>query len=84
MIAESRLSGLDDEERAADRTEAKLSESLREMAFKRLASLDHALKKAEQGRLDRCEQCGGAIPVARLRAMPGTTCCVACARAAGR
>lgn len=83
LIAESRLSGLDEEERAADRAGAKLADSLKEMALRRLAAIDHALEKAARGVLERCERCGGTIPLARLRAMPGTTSCVACARAAG-
>ena len=40
-----------------------------------------ALDHAEQGRLSRCDGCGGSIPLTRLRAVPGTTLCVACARA---
>lgn len=84
LISESRLGGLDEEERAADRAEAKVAESLKEMAYRRLASLDRALAKAQKGSFDRCERCGGPIPLARLRAVPGTTSCVACARAAGR
>lgn len=83
LITESRLGGLDEEERAADRTEARLADSIRELAYRRLEALDRALGRAEHGEIDRCERCEGRIPLARLRAMPGTTLCVACARGAG-
>ena len=40
-----------------------------------------ALDHAAQGRLSVCDGCGGRIPLTRLRALPGTTRCVRCARA---
>ncbi len=54
----------------------------RELSARRLASLDRALENAAQGRLGVCDACGGPIPLARLRALPGTAVCIACARAA--
>jgi CBS domain-containing protein len=53
----------------------------RELSVRRLAALDRALDHAAQGRLGVCDSCGEAISAARLRALPGTTICVACARA---
>lgn len=57
-----------------------VTQTLDDLAFRRFRALDHALDRAGQGRLGVCEDCGGSIPVARLRALPGTTRCVACAR----
>lgn len=50
-----------------------------ERAARRLHGLDRALAHAAQGRLGICEDCGGRIPLTRLRALPGTTRCMACA-----
>jgi len=82
LIAQSRLGGIDDEERAADREGARVADSLRSFAERRLAALDRALALAAEGRLTTCERCGKRIPLPRLRALPGATSCIACARAA--
>jgi acetoin utilization protein AcuB len=82
LFAESQGSGLDDEERAADREAGRLAASLHEQAIRRLSALDRALARATTGNLPSCEHCGRAIPIPRLRALPGTTSCVACARRA--
>jgi acetoin utilization protein AcuB len=68
-------------ERGFDQREVTITERLDELAARRLEAIDRALDHAAQGRLGTCDRCGGAIPVARLRAVPGTTLCVACARA---
>jgi CBS domain-containing protein/RNA polymerase-binding transcription factor DksA len=67
-------------ERGSELREVSLTERLDEMASRRLEAIDRALDHAAQGRLGVCDACGGEIPVARLRAIPGTTLCVACAR----
>jgi len=72
----------DDAERAADLRGVDLAERVDALAVQRLEAIDRALDHAEQGRLSICDDCGGAIPVARLRALPGTTRCVDCARSA--
>jgi hypothetical protein len=56
--------------------------SLDTLARRRLAALESALERASGARLGVCERCGGRIAVARLRALPGTTLCVRCARGA--
>lgn len=71
---------MDQAERGADVTVVQESLALDELAVRRLAALDQALDRAAQGHLGECARCGGAIPVARLRAMPGATHCIACAR----
>jgi acetoin utilization protein AcuB len=68
-------------EAGAQTTEAEFTEELAELAARRLKALDHALERAEAGALSRCEACGGQIPDARLRALPGATTCIRCARA---
>jgi acetoin utilization protein AcuB len=70
---------LDQAERGADLTEVRAAGALDELALRRLAALDHALDRAAQGQLGSCERCGQPIPIPRLRALPGTTVCVACA-----
>lgn len=80
LLAESQASGLDDPERASDLTGARIADSLHVGAARRLAALDRALARADAGKLTTCERCGGDIPLARLRAMPGATTCIACAR----
>jgi DnaK suppressor protein len=68
-------------ERARQPPPGRLTETLSEHARRRLEALDHALERAQRGQLGRCERCGGTIPIGRLRALPGTTLCIACARA---
>ena len=71
---------LDEAERGADATLIKDSIALDELAVRRLAAIDEALDRAAQGQLGSCTRCGNAIPIPRLRALPATTLCVACAR----
>ncbi len=69
-------------EHAALRSDEQFAESLESIRARRLAALDHALRRAAEGHFGRCEGCGGEIPVPRLRALPGSTQCIACARRA--
>jgi CBS domain-containing protein/RNA polymerase-binding transcription factor DksA len=69
-------------ERSAEIDVVSLTSSLDALAARRLAALDRALDHARQGRLSVCDGCGGAISLPRLRALPGTTLCIDCARAA--
>jgi CBS domain-containing protein/RNA polymerase-binding transcription factor DksA len=73
---------MDMPERSAEMDVVSLTESLDAMASRRLAALDRALDHARQGRLSVCDHCGGAISLPRLHALPGTTTCIDCARAA--
>jgi CBS domain-containing protein/RNA polymerase-binding transcription factor DksA len=72
----------DPADRGADEREIHVTEKLDELAARRLDAIDRALDHAAQGRLGVCDACGGKIPAARLRALPGTTLCVGCAREA--
>lgn len=71
---------MDEAEEGADRTDAALTEALSDLAARRLRAIDHALERADRGELLQCERCEGTIPDGRLRALPGTTLCVRCAR----
>lgn len=44
-----------------------------------LARTERALAKLDAGTYGTCDECGEAIPPARLRAMPDSTLCMACA-----
>jgi CBS domain-containing protein/RNA polymerase-binding transcription factor DksA len=61
------------------RSDEQLAEVIEAAKARRLAALDHALERAAQGRFGVCDTCGGRIPHARLRALPGSTTCLACA-----
>lgn len=73
---------LDEAERGADVALLRESVALDELAVRRVAAIDAALDRAAQGHFGTCAKCGDPIPVPRLRAMPSTTCCIACARKA--
>jgi CBS domain-containing protein len=75
---------LDEADASSDLTELRVTEGLDELAIRRLRALDHALERAARGELERCDDCGGKIPLARLRALPGTSLCIACARSRER
>jgi DnaK suppressor protein len=49
-----------------------------------LAQVDAALDRVADGSYGRCLLCSRTVPVARLRALPATPHCVACAAAAER
>jgi CBS domain-containing protein/RNA polymerase-binding transcription factor DksA len=72
----------DQAEQGREMTDIELAGLLADRAARRLRDLDRALERAAAGTLGRCERCGGTIPTARLRALPGTTVCVRCARKA--
>jgi acetoin utilization protein AcuB len=73
--------GMDLEERSADRDALRLEVALHDHATRRLHAIEHALDRAAARALTICELCAGEIALARLRALPGATTCVACARA---
>lgn len=51
----------------------------RDLLTARLRTLERAEEKIREGSYGRCDVCGRAIPVARLRAMPEAVRCVPCA-----
>lgn len=64
------------------------AQALGELAYGRLVrrarTIQKALTQLQDGRYGRCEECGGAIPAARLRAMPDATTCLRCQEAKER
>lgn len=73
---------LDLAEQGSDVEEGMLTEHLAELASRRLRAIEHALERQARGELSICESCGERIPEARLRALPGATLCIRCAREA--
>jgi CBS domain-containing protein/RNA polymerase-binding transcription factor DksA len=84
FASHAREEAIDFSERAADRSEADHAALLHDFAARRLDAVDGALERAERGRLHLCQQCGRRIPLARLRALPGNTLCIACAHTVRR
>lgn len=70
---------MDSSDAGTELRQIRLDQELEGMAARRLEAIDRALDHAAQGRLSVCDNCGGNIPVTRLRAVPGTTLCVSCA-----
>lgn len=82
-VAESTAQSPDDEHDAEGSTvgyERARVQALLAAAHERLARLDHAIASSREGRTARCARCGVAIDPERLRAVPGTARCTACAR----
>jgi DnaK suppressor protein len=49
-----------------------------ERLSRRARELSNALERVRDGSYGTCEECGGSIPAARRRALPGVTTCVQC------
>jgi CBS domain-containing protein/RNA polymerase-binding transcription factor DksA len=79
FASHAREEAVDFPERAADASESQHAALLHDLAGRRLDGLDRALERAAGGQLRFCEHCGRRIPLARLRALPGNTLCIACA-----
>ena len=56
---------------------------LADAARREIAEIDEAVRRWEAGTYGVCVDCGRGIPIARLRAGPFATRCVACAEMAG-
>ena len=63
----------------SDAYEQEFTLSLMESEEEALASIETALERIEDGTYGTCEECGVAIPKARLNALPHTGLCVKCA-----
>jgi len=57
--------------------------ALQDAARREIGEIDDALQRWEAGAYGVCGDCGRGIPVARLRARPFATRCIACAEKAG-
>ncbi|MBM0274952.1 TraR/DksA family transcriptional regulator [Micromonospora tarensis] len=82
LFEASRSSNADDEHDPEGSTiafeRAQLSAVL-DAARRRLAELDAALRRVDDGSYGRCERCSRPIPAERLAARPSARTCVACA-----
>lgn len=76
-----RLTGIDENfaDSASATTERNEKLALVEQARERLAEIDHALDRMDEGRYGTCERCGDAISEPRLEARPVSAHCVECA-----
>ncbi len=68
------------EERAQAERAARILARLDDRSLREIARIHGALQRIIDRTYGRCVDCGGSIPVARLRALPTTAFCVACAR----
>jgi CBS domain-containing protein/RNA polymerase-binding transcription factor DksA len=82
LTEEGREVPLDVGDRGSQREAGHLTEELAELAARRVRAIEHALERQRQGALAVCERCSGRIAEARLRALPGATLCIRCARQA--
>lgn len=67
---------------AADTVQDELNSQLIEAESRELSAIDEAIAKIDQGIYGKCDGCGKAIPLTRLRAVPYATDCIACRRKA--
>jgi acetoin utilization protein AcuB len=77
---EQRENPMDVVDQAEHAAQLVVDEPLAALSARRLEALDHALFRASQGRLGACERCERPIAIGRLRALPGASTCVRCAR----
>ena len=68
-------------ELGSDNFEQEFTLSLMESEEDTLGLIDAALNRIDEGTYGRCTQCDGAIPKARLNAIPYTPVCIKCAEA---
>ena len=63
---------------AMDGTQNEMHSQLAAFETRELQQIERAIKLIRKGRYGSCEICGTAIPVARLKALPYATVCIAC------
>ena len=66
-------------DRAAEAQSHEILAALRAAEARELAEIDAALHRVVEGDYGWCERCGGAVGQPRLRAVPETRLCMACA-----
>jgi DnaK suppressor protein len=80
LSGESAAGSSDPVDAAYDDVERELNSQLAALESRELARIEAALTAMREGRYGLCEGCGKAIPMARLQALPYTSCCVECQR----
>jgi RNA polymerase-binding protein DksA len=78
FIAEDREPEL--EERAQEERAARILARLDDRSLREITEIHAALQRIIDGSYGKCLDCGRAIPLARLRAVPTAAFCVGCAR----
>jgi DnaK suppressor protein len=68
------------EERAQEERAVRILAGLDDRSLREIAEIYTALQRMIDGTYGQCLDCGRAIPLARLRALPTAALCVACAR----
>lgn len=58
--------------------ELEVESQLASLESRELVRIEKAIQSIKDGTYGRCEYCSERIPVARLNALPHTTCCVRC------
>lgn len=76
----SQVSGGDVGDLANHDVERELESQLVSLESRELARIEKAIEAIHNGTYGQCELCGERIPVARLQALPHTSCCVECQR----
>ena len=74
------LSGGDAADAAFDTGTDEIASQLAELEARELKQIERALARLKQGTYGVCESCAKRIPVARLNALPYSTCCIECQR----
>jgi len=69
---------LDLADQASDSYDKDIANSLSETERARLAAVEKALERVEEGYYGLCETCGKPIPLARLKVLPFAKLCVPC------
>jgi DnaK suppressor protein len=64
--------------------EREMNMALRRRARRKIASLEEAVARFEEGTYGICERCGKEISAQRLEALPQARLCIECAQKAGR
>ena len=68
----------DPTDRASMESDRNFTLRIRDRERKLIAKIEEALRRLEDGSYGVCEQCGGKIGAARLKARPVTTLCIEC------
>jgi DnaK suppressor protein len=68
----------DPTDRAAMESDRSFTLRIRDRERKLIAKIEEALRRLEDGSYGVCEECGGKINTARLKARPVTTLCIDC------
>lgn len=65
---------------ASDSAQDEINLQLAAVESRELKSIDAALDRMKDGTYGNCEGCKSPIPLARLKALPYTPCCIECKR----